>query len=49
MLRELIEHAADEMPERVAAERVAAEEHGVGGEDERADADAERRLTGRDR
>ena len=47
MLRELIEHAADEVPERMAAERVAAEEHGVHGEHQRADADPERHLPGR--
>ncbi len=34
--------AADEVAERVAAERVAAEQDDVDGQDERADADAER-------
>ena len=35
--REAIEHAADQMPERVAAECVATQKDGVGEQDERAD------------
>ena len=41
MARELIEESADRVAQRVAAERVAAEQHDVDREHERADADAE--------
>ena len=34
-------HAADDVPDRVAAERVAAQEHDVDRQDDRAEADAE--------
>ena len=45
VLRKLVEHATNEMAERMAAERVAAEEHRVDSEDNRPDTDAKGRLT----
>ena len=40
-LREHVDQAADQMPQRMAAERVAAEQHHVHQQHQRADADAE--------